>query len=249
MLSGQTKMKLLLCSSASLCFVIAGAAAPTVLFAQQNNPNAATFQTNLASPLSNLKDAQQSFSKINGMVSDTPGRAMGPREEAVNALQRIRSNVLQVQNSNKVPPELIQDTLIAIGEAQTALKTDGGQTIAYSLQTVGQEVQALQAKLTGENAGQNASQGEAAKTAANAPVEQQPAPAKAPEQQPKVADAQPPAQAQQPQPAQSNQPAQAPAMSAANQPAEPQQTVASMNRGQVAGKSLYDSNGNQVATI
>ena len=105
--------------------------------------------------MSTLKNVQGTYAKVDGMVSLMPDSGLGPhdlgpREKAAKALEQIKSEVLQAANSNKVPPELPQNTLIAIKEAQTALTADSAPTIARSLQTVGQEVQALEAKLQGE---------------------------------------------------------------------------------------------------
>ena len=91
------------------------------------------------------------------MVSEMHQYGLASRAKAAQALGQIRSGVLQVRSSDKVPEDLLHSTLIAIDEAQTALTTDSAQTIAWSLQTVGQEVQAVQAKLTGQNPPQTAS--------------------------------------------------------------------------------------------
>ena len=143
MLKGQTKGRLLLWSSASLCLLAAGVAAPAVSFAQQNDPN-------LTAPLNTLNDAQKTYAGVSGMVSEMHQYGLATRSKAAQALAQIRSGVIQVRNSDKVPQDLLHSTLIAIDEAQTALTTDSAQTIAWSLQTVGLEVQALQAKLTGQ---------------------------------------------------------------------------------------------------
>ena len=145
MLNGRAKTKLLLCSSASLCLIAAGIAAPTRAFAQQNEP-----QPNWTAPLNTLNDAQKTYAAVQGMVSEMHQYGLAPRERATEALRQIRSDVLQVRSSDKVPQDLLHTTLIAIDEAQTALGTDSAQTIAWSLQTVGLEMQDLQAKLTGQ---------------------------------------------------------------------------------------------------
>ncbi len=144
MLNGRTKTKLLLCSSVSLCLA-AGIAVPISAFAQQNEP-----QPNWTAPLNTLNDVQKTYAGVQGMVSEMHQYGLAPREKAAQALQQIRSDVLQVRESDKVPQDLLHTTLIAIDEAQTALSTDNAQTIAWSLQTVGVEVQDLRSKLTGQ---------------------------------------------------------------------------------------------------
>ena len=143
MLKGQRKGQLVLWSSASLCLLATAVAAPAVSFAQQNNPN-------WTAPLNTLNDAQKTYAGVSGMVSEMHQYGLASRAKAAQALEQIRSDVLQVRSSDKVPHDLLHSTLIAIDEAQTALKTDSAPTISWSLQTVGLEVQDLQAKLTGQ---------------------------------------------------------------------------------------------------
>ncbi len=176
MLKGQTKGRLLLWSSASLCLLATGVAAPAVSFAQQNDPN-------WAAPLNILNDAQKTYAGVSGMVSEMHQYGLAPRARAAQALAQIRSGVLQVGNSDKVPQDLLHSTLIAIDEAQTALETDSAQTIAWSLQTVGQEVQAVQAKLGGQNPPQTASAERPINHGGGTQAPDQTSTAKAPEQQ------------------------------------------------------------------
>ncbi len=95
------------------------------------------------------------------MVSAMPEGSLAPRAKARAALQQIKTNLLQVINSDKIPRDLAEDSLNAIQDAETALTTDGAQTIAYSLETVRQEMAAIQARLAGQPAPQ------AIETAAN----------------------------------------------------------------------------------
>jgi hypothetical protein len=120
-----------------------GVAAPAVSFAQQSD-------TNLTAPLNTLNDAQKTYAGVSGMVSEMHQYGLATRSKAAQALEQIKSGVVQVRSSDKVPQDLLHSTLLAIDEAQTALTTDSAQTIAWSLQTVGLEVQALQAQLTGQ---------------------------------------------------------------------------------------------------
>ena len=143
MLKGQTKGRLVLWSSASLCLLATGVAAPAVSSAQQNDPS-------WTAPLNTLNDAQKTYAGVSGMVSEMHQYGLASRAKAAQALEQIRSGVLQVRSSDKVPEDLLHSTLIAINEAQTALTTDNAQTIAWSLQTVGLEVQDLRSKLTGQ---------------------------------------------------------------------------------------------------
>ncbi len=149
MLKGQTKAKLLLWSSASLLAI--SIAAPAVSFAQQNDPAATAFQSNIAAPLNTLNDAQKKYAEVSGMVSEMYQYGLPVREKAAQALEQIKSDVRQVQSSNKAPQDLLQNTAIAIDEAQTALTTDSAQAIAWSLETVGLQVKAIEAQLTGQN--------------------------------------------------------------------------------------------------
>lgn len=199
MLHPPSKAKLLLCSSVSLCLISAAVAEPAPLLAQQPNATAEAFQSNLASPLNALKGIQDTYGKVLGTVY--PGSSRASRARGFTALEQIRSQVLHVRNSGQIPPELLQDTLTAITEAQTALHTDGAQTIAYSLGTVAQEVDAVQARLRGEKTDAAASLREADKIVANTPAKDHPTQGDASEQV-KTADAQPKttAQGQQPQP-------------------------------------------------
>ncbi len=201
------------------------------------------------------------------MVSAMPGGSLAPREKAAKALEEIRSRVLQVRNSDKVPGDLLNDTLVAIDEAQTALLTDGAQTIAYSLATVGQEIQAIEAKLSG-NAPQTAMQSAMAQQPAQAQP-QYPAPQAAPEQRqqpqqmaanepnPQTAanEAKPQTAANEPKPqmaANESKPqteAAKPSAAEATQPNPAQNTIANRPRNDIVGKTLYDSAGNEVAKI
>ena len=117
------------------------------------------------------------------MVSEMHQSGLASRAKAAQALGQIRSDVLQVRSSDKVPEDLLHSTLIAIDEAQTALTTDSAQTIAWSLQTVGQEVQAVQAKLTGQNPPQTASAERPINHGGGTQAPDQTSTAKAPEQQ------------------------------------------------------------------
>ena len=182
--------------------------------------------------------------------------------------------MLQVRNSDKVPQDLLHSTLIAIDEAQTALTTDSAQTIAWSLQTVGQEVQAVQAKLTGQNPPQTASAERPINHGGGTQAPDQTSTAKAPEQQEaRVAEAEHktgvvPQAEQTPNsnlekrvrdergqsgPTQQATPEQPPRqMAQAQQPAQPSpqaSTLASMKRDDIVGKWLADKNGNDVARI
>jgi len=174
-LKGQTKGRLALWSRASLCLLAAGVAAPAVSFAQQNDPN-------WAAPLNTLNDAQKTYGGVSGMVSEMHQYGLATRSKAAQALEQIKSGVIQVRNSDKVPQDLLRSTLIAIDEAQTALTTDSAQTIAWSLQTVGQEVQAVQAKLTGQNLPQTASAERPINHGGGTQAPDQSSTAKAPEQ-------------------------------------------------------------------
>ncbi len=269
MLNGQNKF--LLCSSAALCVIAGAVSAPAVSFAQ-SDPDAAA---PLTAPLNNLKDVQQSYAPVKGGVSDMPAYGLPLRAKAGKALEQLQSDVIGLKNSNKVPNELVQGALSTISEARTALTTDSAQTIAWSLQTVAQEVQAIQARLTGQNTAQNAPQGGAQTAQAN-PQEQPKAAAQQP--QPPVtatpakteaAANQPHPQAQQPQPVadlkheaeakpnpqqqpQPNQPAPAqPSASTtgAIPPSTSPSTAVNMKRDDLIGKRLYDSAGDEVATI
>ena len=183
MLKGQTKGRLLLWSSASFCLLAASVAAPAVSSAQQNNPNVTALESNLAAPLNTLSDAQKKYSEVKGMVSEMPVSGLGTRERAAQALAQISSGLIQVRNSDKIPQDLLHNTLTAVEEAKTALTTDNAQTIAWSLQTVGQEVQAVQAKLTGQNPPQTASAERPNGHGGGTQAAAQTSPAKAPEQQ------------------------------------------------------------------
>ena len=175
MLKGQKKGRLLLWSSASLCLLATGVAAPAVSFAQQNDPN-------WTAPLNTLNDAQKTYAGVSGMVSEMHQYGLATRSKAAQALEEIRSGVLQVRNSDKVPEDLSHSTLLAIDEARAALTTDSAPTIAWSLQTVGQEVQAVQAKLTGQNPPQTASAERPINHGGGTQAPDQASPAKAPEQ-------------------------------------------------------------------
>ncbi len=272
MLKGQTKGRLLLWSSASLCLLATGVAAPAVSFAQQNDPN-------WTAPLNSLNDAQKTYAGVSGMVSEMHQYGLATRSKAAQALEEIKSGVVQVRNSDKVPQDLLHSTLIAIDEAQTALKTDSAQTIAWSLQTVGQEVQAVQAKLGGQNPPQSASAERPINHGGGTQAPDQTSTAKAPVQpQARVAEAErntgvvprgeqapnsnvanriadergqngPTQQATPEQPPQQMAQAQQPGQPA-QQPAQAaQNTLASMQRSDVVGKQLYDKDGNAVASI
>ena len=116
------------------------------------------------------------------MVSEMHQYGLASRAKAAQALAQIRSGVIQVRSSDKVPQDLLHSTLIAIDEAQTALTTDSAQTIAWSLQTVSQEVQAVQAKLTGQNLPQSASAERPINHGGGTQAPDQTSSAKAPEQ-------------------------------------------------------------------
>jgi hypothetical protein len=255
---------------AGLCLIAAGTS-PAISFAQQNNVDPA-FQAALAAPLDSLKDAQDTYAKEMGIVSAMPGGSLAPREKAVAALRLIKSNLLQVINSGKIPRNLAGDSLNAINEAERALTTDGAQTIAYSLETVRQEVAAIQAKLAGQP------EPKIVETSASG----QPLPAdKGPEQQPNTANTQVekglenrllpqplPDQAkqqagklqeQQIRTAQANQPspsASGEVKERGEQPSQPapsanapSQSVANLRQDDVVGRYLFDNAGNDVAKI
>jgi hypothetical protein len=262
--SRNDRSKLLLCSSASLCLIVAGLSAPGASFAEATIPSAAALTAGLASPLGSLKEAQDIYSKEFGMVSAMPGGSLAPQEKAAKALQEIRGKILQIRNSGNVTGDLLKDTLIAIDEAQTALLTDSAQTIAYSLGTVGEEIKAIEAKLKPENAPQTASsepakqepqqQGAEAKpeqaqpqqVAANEPKPQANLQqAQAPQAQPQT-DQNKPAGAGQP----SNEPAGKPSTAEAT-PLSPDQlaSIANKQRNDLVGKMLYDNAGNEVGKI
>ena len=116
MLNGRTKTKLLLCSSASLCLIAASIAAPTRI-AQQNEP-----QPNWSAPLNTLNDVQKTYASPGHGLGNAPIWPRAARESG-RGLRQIRSDVLQVRSSDKVPQDLLHTTLIAIDEAQTALGT------------------------------------------------------------------------------------------------------------------------------
>ncbi len=272
MLKGQTKGKLLLWSSASFCLLATGVAAPAVSFAQQNDPNAA-FQSNLTAPLNTLNDAQKKYAGVSGMVSEMPLSGLATREKAAQALQEIRSGVLHVRDSDRVPQDLLHNTITAIDEANAALTTDSAQAIAWSLQTVGEEVQAVQAKLTGQKPPQTASAERPVGHGGGTQAPEQTSTAKAPEQpEARVAEAehktgvtpQPEhgpnantakrvAEGQQSGPTQQATPEQPMQKSAqAQQPAQPARqasALASMKRDDLVGKWLADKNGDDVARI
>ena len=266
MLKGQTKGRLVLWSSASLCLLATGVVAPAVSFAQQND-------SNLTASLNILNDAQKRYSDVSGMVSEMPLSGLATREKAAQALAQIRSGVIQVRNSDKVPQELLHSALIAIDEAQTALTTDSAQAIAWSLQTVGQEVQAVQAKLANQNPPQTASAERPIGYGGGTQAPDQTSSAKAPEQpEARVAEAEhntgvtpqaehgpnantakriaegqqngPTQQATPEQPLQKSAQAQQP-----GQPAPQPSALASMKRDDIVGKWLVDRNGNDVARI
>ncbi len=268
MSNGRTKTKLVLCSSA--CLVAAVIAAPISSFAQQNEP-----QTNWAAPLNTLNDVQKTYAGIRGMVSEMPQYGLASREKAVQALEQIRSDALSTRSSGKVPEDLLHSTLLAINEAQTALTTDSAQTIAWSLQTVGLEAQALQARLTGqkppaETASQERPTGGGGGTrapdqssTAQGPEQRKPIVAEAEHQtgvvpktpqgpnsnvENRVAD-----QRGQSGPMQQATPEQPMQKSAqAPQPAQPSpqaSALANMKRDDIIGKWLADKNGNDIARI
>ncbi len=271
MLRWRNNVGFLISSSASLCLLAAAAAAPGAAFAEPN-PDAASLQKALASPLNTLREAQSGYAKVLGVVSDLPDYGVPLRLKAASALEDIKSEVLYVQQSRKLPDADVQWPLAAIREAQTALETDGAQTIAYSLQTVGQEIQELGKKLSPETAQANLQQASAT------PVEAEPkqsSPQPAPEDNPRHAASEPQPQGQmqqplaaQPKPQQvaaneskpqaQQQPAQPQAQPpqaaqanppAANPPSPQQNAVAALQRSDIVGKDLYDRSGNEVAKI
>jgi hypothetical protein len=254
--------KLILCSGASLCLILSAPGAS----AEPNIPDAATLTADLKSPLSSLKEAQDVYSKELGMVSAMPGGSLAPQEKAAKALEEIRWKVLQIAKSDKVPGDLMKDTLVAISEAQTALLTDGAQTIAYSLGTVGEEIKAIEAKLQPGNAAQKAQQMTSSEPAKQEP-QQQSAQAK-PDQQPQQMAANEPKHEANPQQAQmqqeaqkaenkpagagqpSNEPAAKPSTAQTAQPSPDQQaSVANRQRSDLVGKMLFDRAGDEVAKI
>ncbi len=271
MLRWRNNVGFLISSSASLCLLAAAAAAPSTAVAEPN-PDAASLQKALASPLNTLKDVQSGYAKVFGMVSELPDYGIPLRLKAASALEDIKSEVLQVQQSRKLSDADVQWPLVAIGEAQTALETDSAQTIAYSLQTVGQEIRDLGKKLSPETAQANLQRASAT------PVEAEPKQSSTqptPEGMPQHAASEPQPQGQmqqpvapQPKPQQvaanelkpqaQQQPAQPQAQppqaaqanpSAANPPSPPQNSVAALQRSDIVGKDLYDSSGNEVAKI
>ncbi len=242
----HTRSKLLLCSGASLCLIVAGTAA----FAEANIPDAAALTASLKSPLGALKEAQDIYAKEFGMVSVMPGGSLAPREKAIRALVEIKSKVLEARNSDKIPGSLVKDTLTAIDEAETALLTDGAQTIAYSLGTVGQEIQAIESKVQTSSNPVQAASSEPAQTqpqqnaqATPEQLSQKLAANDAKPTEPQPALAQREAQAAKP----SNEPA---AKTAEAQPSPSQQaSIANHTRNDIVGKTLYDAGGNEVAKI
>ena len=175
--------------------------------------------------------------------------------------------------SDRVPQDLLHNTITAIDEANAALTTDSAQAIAWSLQTVGEEVQAVQAKLTGQKPPQTASAERPVGHGGGTQAPEQTSTAKAPEQpEARVAEAehkpgvtpQPEhgpnantakrvAEGQQSGPTQQATPEQPMQKSAqAQQPAQPARqasALASMKRDDLVGKWLADKNGNDVARI
>jgi outer membrane biosynthesis protein TonB len=258
MLSWHKRRRLVLGSTASLCLIVA----PSASFAEANIPDAAALTASLKPPLDALKEAQGLYSKELGMVSAMPGGSLAPREKAAKALEEIRSRVLQIRNSDKVPGDLMKDTLIAIDEAQTSLLTDGAQTIAYSLATVGQEIQAIESKLQPEAKAVQASSAEPAQTqpqqqSSQAKPEQQPqqSAANEPKAQPQPTQAQQDAQSRdQNKPAAAGQPSNEPASKPATAEAPPLSSaqltsIENRQRGELVGKMLYDNRGDEVARI
>jgi hypothetical protein len=228
--------------------MIAGAVSPDVSFAEANSPDASSLSSSLAAPLDALKQAQDVYSKELGEVSAMPGGSLAPRYKAVKALEEIRSKVIEVRNSDKVPADLVKDALIAINEAETALLTDGAQTIAYSLGTVGLEIQAIEAKLSGQEP-QTPMQIAAMTEPGQAPQQQaQQVRPEQPQQQPQQMAAN--EQKPQTEPAKPNaaEPAK-PTTAETAQPSPAQNTIANRQRNEIVGKTLYDSAGAEVAKI
>lgn len=266
MLRWRNNVGFLISSSASLCLLAAAAAASSAASAEPNAPDAAAFQKALASPLNTLKEVESGYAKTLGMVSEMPDYGIPLRLKASSALDTIKSEVLRVQQMRKLPDADVHWTLAAIGEAKTALETDGAQTIAYSLQTVGQEIQELGKKLSPEGAQPNLQQASAAPVEAQ---QKQSSPQPNPEDNPQHAASEPQPQGQMQQPVapqpepqqlaanepkpqqQQQQPAQPQAQphQTSNTSGPPQNSIATLQRSDIVGKELYDSSGKEVAQI
>jgi hypothetical protein len=217
---------------------------------------------------------QSGYAKILGMVSDMPDYGIPLRLKAARALEDIKSEVLHVRLTRNLPDADVQWPLAAIREAQIALQTDGAQTIAYSLQTVGQEIQELAKKLSPDGAQPNLQQASATPVEAEQKQSStQPTPEEKPqhaasEPQPQGLMQQPTAAQPAPQQVAANEPKQQPQAQqqpaqpqaqppqaaqanppAATPPSPPQNSVAALRRSDIVGKDLYDRSGNEVAKI
>ena len=246
MLKGQS---VLLRSSAGACLIAACLAIPSFSFAEGQT----SWQTTVSGLLNNLDDVRKTYGGISGSVADMPLSGLEQRDKAGLTLQLIRANVLQAAQSDKVAPDLVQNTLTAIEEAKTALETESAQTIAWSLATVGQQVNAIEASYTGQPLPQGATLGRPA-AFGDRPVQQTASGAVAPQ------DRQARTEAEQrtgvvpnePQgPNESTQRRIEDANADAKAGAEPSSSnaLASMKPDDLVGKKLYDKNGAEVETI
>ena len=262
MLKGQ---RLLLRSSAGVCLLAMSLAAPSVSFAE----GVENWQSTVSSLLSSLNEVQKTYAGVSGTVAQMPVSGLAPREKAATALELIRANVLEAARSDKVPHDLSQNTLIAIDEAQNALRSDSAQTIAWSLETVSQEVKAIDASFTGQPQPEGARQERPTLAGGGTKTPERSTSAAAPEDQSarteaeqrtgvvpntpqgpnastenRIAEAQPNAPMQQRKPEeplpQVTQPSPRPAEANA---------VADLKPNDVVGKYLYDKDGNEVASI
>lgn len=260
----KKRQGVLLRTSAGFCLLAVSLAAPSVSFAE----SPANWQSTVSSLLGSLNEVQKTYAGVSGSVAQMPVSGLAPREKAAAALELIRANVAEAGRSGKVPQDLLQNTLIAIGEAQNALTSDNAQTIAWSLETVGQQVKAIDASFTGQPLPEGARQERPTLAGGGTKMPERSASAAAPEDQSartvaeqrtgmvpntpqlpnsnteeRIAEARPnaPVQAAPEQPLpQVAQQGQRPAQADA---------VASLKQNDVVGKYLYDKDGNEVASI
>ena len=264
------RQRLLFSSSAGLCLLAVSLATPSVSFAEST----ANWQSTVSSLLESLDNAQKTYSSVSGSVAEMPVSGLAERQKAATALELIRANVLEASRSGKVPQDLVQNTLTAINEAQTALTTESAQTIAWSLATVGQEVKAIDASFTGQPQPEGALQERPTVASGGTKSPERSPLAAAPEDQSartvaeqrtgvvpntpqlpnattenRIAEARtdaPMQQAKPEQPLPQVVPTQQPAESA---PKPAQSALADMTQSDVVGKTLYDRNGDSVASI
>lgn len=245
MLKGQRAS---LRSSAGARLLVAGLALSSAAFAETSE----NWRGTVASVLQSLDDAQKAYAGVSGSIAEVQP---SERDKAGSALDLIRANVLEAAKSGKVPQDVLRNALIAIDEAQTALRTNSAQTIAWSLATVGQQMKAIDASLSGQPAPTGASQELPNVAGGGSRSQSQAADAKANENQA--------AQYEQrtgvapntpggPEAAAQNGIALAHSKEspqAATASPGPQNPLANLKREDVVGKSLYDKGGAEVANI